>query len=98
MSNEYIRLLDCPVCGKRFVPATHHVYRVGNNCVCSWGCQRKVVKAEEERKKLRIRKRKARTMYKECESCVYCDTDKDDQPCCYCVDAMHYERGGENEK
>ena len=97
MSNEFIRIVTCPVCGKQFVPAAQHVYRVNDNLVCSWGCQRKVEKEQEERKKLRARKRKVRTMYKECETCAYCDVGKDDQPCCYCVDGMNYERSEEND-
>lgn len=31
-------------------------------------------------------------MYGECETCAYYDTNKDDQPCCGCVDGVNYER------
>lgn len=31
-------------------------------------------------------------MYKECESCAYYDTYRNDQPCCSCVDGVNYER------
>jgi hypothetical protein len=27
-----------------------------------------------------------------CETCAYYDTDRDDQPCCGCVDGVNYER------
>ena len=32
MSNEFIHLLDCPICGKRFVPAAQHIYKVCKAC------------------------------------------------------------------
>ena len=28
-----------------------------------------------------------------CETCVYDDTDPDDQPCCSCVEGENWERG-----
>ena len=93
MSNEFIRLLDCPICGKRFVPAAQHIYKVDSQCVCSWGCQRKIEKKREAKREAQKRKRKASTMYKECETCVYYDIGKDDQPCCNCVEASNYEKG-----
>lgn len=39
-------------------------------------------------------------MYKECESCTYYDTDRNDQPCCGCVESVNYERsnGDGNDK
>ncbi len=27
-----------------------------------------------------------------CETCLYYDTDKDDQPCCYCFEGENWER------
>lgn len=48
MSNEFIRIATCPVCGKKYVPAAQHIYKIGHHCVCSWGCQRKVEKAKEK--------------------------------------------------
>ncbi len=35
--------------------------------------------------------------YIECETCIYYDTDKDDQPCCSCVEGENYEESGETE-
>ena len=35
MSGEYIRVLVCPVCGKEFVPASQHIYKVKTNLVCT---------------------------------------------------------------
>ena len=57
MRGEYIRVLVCPVCGKKFVPASMHIYKVQTNLVCSWGCQRKVEKEQEARKKKGGKKR-----------------------------------------
>lgn len=50
MSNEFIRLETCPICGKTFVPAAQHIYRVNGRLVCTWGCQRKVEKEKKARK------------------------------------------------
>lgn len=33
-------------------------------------------------------------MKKECESCVYYDTDRNDQPCCSCYDCLNREKDG----
>lgn len=30
----------CPICGKTFLPAPLHIYKVNNRLVCSWGCVR----------------------------------------------------------
>ena len=30
-----------------------------------------------------------------CETCLYYGTDRDDQPCCSCVDHENYEEGEE---
>lgn len=38
--------LECPVCGKIFVPAPEHIYNDGKKRVCSWHCQ-----VEAERRK-----------------------------------------------
>ena len=43
--NNYIALSKCPVCGKVYVPAPEHVYKVliggKRKNVCSWHCMRK---------------------------------------------------------
>ena len=31
--------------------------------------------------------------YISCETCAYCDTDIDDQPCCSCVEGENWEKG-----
>jgi hypothetical protein len=38
----------CPICGKLFVPAPEHIYKVKGAQVCSWSC---VCKAEREKEK-----------------------------------------------
>lgn len=43
----------CPVCGKKFIPAAYHVYRVNKRLVCTWGCQRKAEKEAEAKEKKR---------------------------------------------
>ena len=53
MDDLCTRLYKCPVCGKKFIPAAQHVYKVDNRFVCSWGCQRKAEKEKEEKKKKR---------------------------------------------
>ena len=36
-------------------------------------------------------------MYRECETCLYYNNGKDEQPCCSCVEGMNYEKGSEEE-
>lgn len=42
----------CPVCGKSFIPAPYHVYKVlmhrSNKLVCSWACKVAYDKEREE--------------------------------------------------
>ena len=33
----------------------------------------------------------------QCETCIYYDEDRDNQPCCNCVEFVNYERGGVDE-
>lgn len=28
----------CPICGKKYIPAVFHSYKVGERRVCSWRC------------------------------------------------------------
>lgn len=52
--------------------------------------------ARRRRKKKRgTRKRSVPSVYKECETCIYCNVGKEEQPCCYCVEGMNYEKGCE---
>lgn len=32
-------------------------------------------------------------MCKDCETCVYYDMGKDEQPCCGCIDGVNYKEG-----
>ena len=56
-----MRLAECPVCGKSFVPAYKHIYRakVGKvyKVFCGWNCQIKFEKEREANKQAR-KKRK----------------------------------------
>ena len=49
------RVMVCPVCGKSFVPAPQHVYKihVGDNDrkVCSWTCVRTHERKNKPRRK-----------------------------------------------
>lgn len=36
--NHYIRTVKCAKCGKVFVPAPFHVYRVESKYYCKWTC------------------------------------------------------------
>ena len=40
----------CPICGKKFVPAPMHVYKVKGRLVCTWGCVCKYEKEKENEK------------------------------------------------
>lgn len=53
------REIICPVCGKTFIPAPYHVYRVKNRSgnrvlACSWGCVIRREREEEEKHKRHI--------------------------------------------
>ena len=41
--NHYDVFIDrvCPVCGKTFIPAPFHIYKVNNVKVCTYSCQLK---------------------------------------------------------
>lgn len=47
-----LKIIDCPVCGRRFIPAPEHLYKIYENGVysrvCSWTCMRK-----HEKKKMK---------------------------------------------
>lgn len=36
--NKYVHTKKCPICGKTYVPAPYHVYKVGRTPVCSYSC------------------------------------------------------------
>ncbi len=36
--SEHIVIRVCPICGKKFVPAPFHLYKVGKRKVCSYTC------------------------------------------------------------
>lgn len=44
-----VGFIKCPICGKMFIPAPFHVYKIRqkwylsvySRLVCSWGCQRR---------------------------------------------------------
>lgn len=55
MKKDFMCIVTCPICGKRFIPAAQHLYRANNELVCSWGCQRKVEKEKEAVKKERAK-------------------------------------------
>ena len=38
----------CPVCGKTFVPAPHHVYEESNMLFCKWTCLTKYRREKEK--------------------------------------------------
>ena len=70
MSNQYEEQLKktstCPICGKKFVPAPEHAWKIGSyntytaesddgrrKHVCSYSCMRKWEKEQEEKLKNR---------------------------------------------
>ena len=40
----------CPICGKMFIVAPFHIYKVNNRTVCSWKC----VRTYEKRKGIKL--------------------------------------------
>lgn len=48
-----MKMLDCPLCGKTFIPQVGHKYRdkATRNLLCSYTCDRKAEKAYEKMKK-----------------------------------------------
>ncbi len=54
--SENIKERVCPVCGKNFVPAALHIYKVKyNQLVCSYNCRCKYEKSEELKKAKKYR-------------------------------------------
>lgn len=49
----------CKVCGKEFLPAAEHMWRVGKQVVCSYSCMRKRKREIEEKKAKAKAERKA---------------------------------------
>ena len=47
--------VKCPICGKSFVPAPYHVYKMfikgSYRYLCSWSCYRKAEREKENKKK-----------------------------------------------
>lgn len=50
--NTALRMPSCPICGKNFIPAPEHIYKIREKgtykLVCSWGCVRKHEKREKK--------------------------------------------------
>ena len=46
-------MIKCPVCGKEFLPAPQHVYKLagGKRLVCSYSCELRSMREREEKKK-----------------------------------------------
>lgn len=57
MAGIDMKLVKCPVCGKNYIPAPLHVYKIKNGTmlVCSWSCLRAYEKEHEKRKEYRRR-------------------------------------------
>ena len=53
MMKERVEMVEktCPVCGKNFIPAIQHIYRVKGKLVCTWTCMLKA-EGEQEKKEL----------------------------------------------
>ena len=39
----------CPVCGKTYIPAPFHIYKVAGRKVCSYSCSLQNVKNKQEK-------------------------------------------------
>ena len=46
----------CPVCGKTFIPAGQHMYRINNQLVCTYKCRTKWEKEHPKKEPNRMRK------------------------------------------
>lgn len=57
----YVNLVElkCPVCGKNFIPASHHIYNDGVSTVCSYHCGLAAERAKEAEKERRRGHKKA---------------------------------------
>lgn len=58
--NNHCRPIECPICGKKFIPAPEHYWKIGNyklntrtDDVCSYSCMRKWEKEQEAKLKKR---------------------------------------------
>lgn len=56
MSGYHWEMRKCPVCGKKFLPAGQHGYKIGNaetteKLVCTYTCMRKWEREQEEKSK-----------------------------------------------
>lgn len=61
---KYCLPIECPICGKNFIPAPEHYWQIGNYgletrgvYVCSYSCMRKWEKEQEAKIKSKQRKR-----------------------------------------
>lgn len=54
--------IECPICGKKFIPAPEHYWKIGTSAegidtrtknVCSYSCMRKWEKEQLEKRKIR---------------------------------------------
>ena len=50
MSNPFTEK-KCPICGKKYIPAALHIYKVKGVLVCSYTCQQKGNKEKGHREK-----------------------------------------------
>ncbi|MBQ8649154.1 MAG: hypothetical protein IJ470_03700 [Clostridia bacterium] len=60
-ASEIIKTVKCPICGKEFIPAPYHAYKIyqkGYKLVCTYGCMRKWERQEENKNKKQQRRKK----------------------------------------
>lgn len=59
----------CPVCGRMYIPAPYHIYKVliktNYRLVCSWSC---VMKHERELERLKKEKKQRKSNEKRCSN------------------------------
>ena len=49
-----LREISCPVCGRGFIPAPYHLYKMrGGRLVCSYSCMLRSEREREENKRRR---------------------------------------------
>ena len=63
MSEEFYALTPrtCKICGKTFIPAPEHIYKVGTTKVCSYTCMRKpAIEKERQQREQKIEQERRR--------------------------------------
>lgn len=88
MGGEHWVMRKCPICGKEFLPAGQHSYKIGTivkqqKLVCTYTCMRKWEREQEEKNKKRHKGKLIRIVEtgETFKSIVECAAYLNTQPC-----------------